>query len=121
LNPFSKRFTSGEVGERDIALGPVEALKFLNFHLKVADRYVDLLCELPKYRHLSTEELFKLLTAGKRSKGVAKFVPPVGDDLRIREAAFEREERQRRAVIIGMLATPEEIEQHYGQKFLEHL
>jgi hypothetical protein len=122
LNPFNKRFVNEEMGDRNITLGTIQASsKFLNFHLKVADRYVNLLCELPKYRDLSTEELFKLLTAGRHSKGIAKFVPLVGDDLEIREAAYEREERQRRAVIIGMLAKPEEIEQHYGQKFLESL
>jgi hypothetical protein len=107
----NRRFIGEETNGREVS-----------YPLKVADRYVNLLCDLPRYRELTTEELFKLLAkSGKHARSISKAVPPVGDDLGIREAAYEREERQRRAVIIGMLAKPEEIQQHYGQKFLERL
>lgn len=88
----------------------------LAFPLQIAAPYVDLLNELPGFCDLSTEQLFKLLP-----KRYHKSVPPVGDDLGIREAAYQREVRMARAVIIGMLAKPEHVEQYQAQKFLDRL
>jgi hypothetical protein len=112
VNPFGRSF-SGDDGERE----PIGGMpKRLDFHLKVSDRYVDMLNSLPEFRALTTDELVKLLPAAIR-----KSVPPVGDDLSIREAAYERETRQRRAVVIGILAKPERIAQHLSQQFAERL
>jgi hypothetical protein len=65
---------------------------------------------------LSTPQLLKLL-----SKRYHKAVPPIGEDFQIREAARLQEEREARAVIIGMLATEVQIEHYLAQKFVERL
>lgn len=106
-----------QLSEREAIIGDDSSKsKSAVAHLKIADRYVDLMNELPMFRDLPTTQLFKLL-----HKRYHKFVPPIGEDLPIREAAYQREERMTRAVIIGMLAKPEHIEQHQAQKFLERL
>jgi hypothetical protein len=117
---FNNRFQP-QPGVRKAVLDVVDVVgevssRSLSFHLKVADSHVDMLNELPMFRDLPTAALFNLLP-----KRYHKFVPPIGEDLQIREAAFQREERMARAVIIGILAKPEHIEQHQAQRFLERL
>src|SRR5579863_4248890 len=110
MNLFGKRFVdAADLGERksvitDGVIGSVSS-KSLAFHLKIADHHVDMLNGLPQFRDLSTAQLFNLLP-----RRYHKFVPPIGEDLPIREAAFQREERMARAVIIGMLAKETHIE-----------
>ena len=103
-------------GEREDIIGDSSTPIHLGYHLQIAAPHVDMLNELPMFRDLPTAQLFKLLP-----KKFHKFIPPIGEDLPIREAAFQREERMARAVIIGMLAKPEHIEQYQAQKFLDRL
>lgn len=112
---YNKEF-SPRPGAREAVIGDASTPLSLGFHLQIAQTHVDMLNELPMFRDLTTARLFTLLP-----KKYHKFVPPIGEDLPIREAAFQREERQARAVIIGMLAKPEHIEQHQAQRFLERL
>jgi hypothetical protein len=115
LNPFSRTYTGKEVDERK----PVNKIvpQQLSFHLKIAEPYVDMLNDLPEFRGLTTDELFKMIP----SAALRKAIPLVGDDHTIREAAYEREIRMRRAVIIGILAQPEQIQQYLSQRFVERL
>lgn len=85
-------------------------------YLKIASKYVDLLCGLPFWRDRTTEQLFHLLP-----KKYHRVVPPLGASTAKREAARTEEERMARAVIIGMLASDAQIEEHLSQKFVERL
>lgn len=104
-------FNEEEIGGREVI-----GNEPLNFHLRITAPFVDLLNELPEFRNFSTGELFNLLP-----KKYHKLVPPIGEDLQIREAAYQREERMARAVIVGMLAKGEQIERYQAQRFLERL
>ena len=112
---YNKEF-SPRPGEREAIIGDISVPLSLGFHLRIAAPHVDMLNELPMFRDLPTAQLYKLLP-----KKYHKFVPPIGEDLPIREAAYQREERMARAVIIGLIAKPEHIEQHQAQRFIERL
>jgi hypothetical protein len=109
------RFVDNGVGKRAPINGTGDPLS-VGFYLTVAPIYVDLLTSLPEFRTLTLEQLFKRLP-----KRYHQCVPPIGENLNIREAAYEREVRMARAVIIGLLATPEQIDRHKPQMFLDHL
>lgn len=75
----------------------------MNFHLRVAPKYVDLLASLPDFADATTKQLFALLPERYRR------IIPAGS------------EKQARAAIIGMLATEAQIERRIGMKFLERV
>jgi len=76
-----------------------------DIHLKVASQHVAFLNSLPDFSDLSTTQLWNALPAKYR-----KHLPPINGD-----------DRHVRAVIIGMLALPIQIESHLGTMFLERL
>ena len=82
-----------------------------NYYLTVAPKYVDLLCGLPAFRDLSTEQLFDMLP-----KRYRRLVLPASDVSHIRE-----QDDHTRAAIIGMLATETQIEHYLAQKFMTNL
>ena len=79
----------------------------MNFHLRVAVKYVELLNSLPDFCDLSTTQLWYALPEKYR-----KHVPSVG---------FESDDRMTRAVLIGMLATETQVASFIGLRFLERL
>ena len=85
-----------------------------DFHLKVNDKYVDLLNSLPDFRDLSTEQLKQLLP-----KRYRQFIPPVGAFFEVRDHAHQQEDRMARAVIIGMLAPDSMIQEIITFRVLE--
>jgi hypothetical protein len=112
---FNNRFRTAELGDRAPISEPL-LTKRLDFPLQIAAPYVDLLCELPQFRDLSHAQLLKLLP-----KRYHQCVPTIGADLEIREAAYQRETRMARAVIIGLLAKEDHIAVFSSQRFLERL
>src|SRR5271157_4285748 len=76
-----------------------------DFHLKVADKYVELLNSLPEFTEFTTEQL-----RGRLPKKYRHHVPPAG---------HTRGELDTRAAIIGMLALSSQIESVISMKFIE--
>ena len=85
-----------------------------DFHLKVSDKFVDLLNSVPEFRDLSTAQLLHLLP-----KRYRRFVPPVGEFFEVRDHAHAQEDRMARAVIIGMLAPESMVQEHISFQYLE--
>ncbi len=85
-----------------------------DFYLKVADNYVDLLNSLPEFRDLTTAQLKQLLPPK-----VSPVRSPVGEFFEIRDHAHAEQDRQARAVIIGILAPEALVQEHLGLMFLQ--
>jgi|SRR5271157_2736904 len=93
-----------------MSLRPKLPSKPEDFHLKIAPEYVELLNLLPDFRELSTEQL-----RHKLPKKYREIAPP--------PSAFTRsgggDDSATRAAIIGMLATPDQIDSFIGMQFIE--
>lgn len=77
-----------------------------DIHLRIAKEHVKFLNSIPEFRDLSTTQLWIALPAKYR-----KHVPPINN----------QDDTHTRAVLIGMLAHPAQIESHIGTLFLERL
>lgn len=85
-----------------------------NFYLKIESRYVELLNSLPEFRDLTTKQLLRLLPYKYRH-----IVPPVGEFFEVRDHVHAEQDRQARAVIIGLLAPESRVQAHIGFRYLE--
>jgi hypothetical protein len=85
-----------------------------DFHLKINEKYVELLNSLPEFRDLTTKQLLRLLPQKYRS-----LIPPVGEFFEINDHPHQQEDRMARAAIIGLLAPDSRIQAHIGFRYLE--